>query len=88
MSMLTPAELTAGAMLAVAASHNVASNSLRIAIINAPLCKTDLGQTALPRRCCGRAVKFHSVELYFTTIRLPSRLTVGNSPETLSDPAA
>jgi hypothetical protein len=32
MSMLTAAELTAGAMLAVAVSHNVASNSLRIAM--------------------------------------------------------
>jgi hypothetical protein len=36
MSMSTAAELTAGDILAVAASNNVASNNLRVAMINAP----------------------------------------------------
>jgi hypothetical protein len=34
--MFTAAVLTAGAMLAVAASNSVASNNLRVAMINAP----------------------------------------------------
>jgi hypothetical protein len=52
MSTLTPAELTAGAMLAAAARHNVASNSLRVGIIRCSLilrCNADFPSNRGPK---------------------------------------
>jgi hypothetical protein len=62
MSTLTPAELTAGAMLAAAARHNVASNSLRVGIIRCSLILDAMPNT-VKSRPEGRSVQIANLIL-------------------------